>query len=577
MMTRVKIIIAMSMVLAQGFSYAQNVSESEAAVVAVKFMSDMKPHWTKDSVLSVHTLIRNENISVYEVVGCDGSSVLLSGRKECVPILGYIPSKSKPFPGALVDHIEKLPDAFIDLLGNYSEQVDYCSRHALSNSNTERWDYFLAENVSDILRSFIAIDPLVSTKWGQASSNDSCPGAYNHHCPHPEICPSCPAGCVAVAMAQIMRYWTFPTNIPWRCNQFDWSNMPNQIIGHDNTYYIQQREATSRLISDCGTSVHTNYCPSGCESSVPYDSMCNVIIALRDTFGYSESMQLKYKSSETDWESILINELQQSRPLLYFGAGTGGHAFVCDGCIADPSQQLYWFHFNWGWTGTADGYFVLSALTPDNGQQVHNYSYLQGAIFGITPGVCFQNIIMECDNIFAHTAIRTFSAVDNFSNNSHIYKINSGAKIYLHAGNEIILTDGFLADVGSRFHATIAPCSSAATFLPDYSVNDDNHNDNPADALPVLKSLQAETSFANDRTLTIYPNPTADILYIELSGANITNVALYDLQGRTVGANNDSPLQGIATLNVRNVPAGVYVLRVTDTNGKEYHQKVVVD
>ena len=44
-----------------------------------------------------------------------------------------------------------------------------------------------------------------------------------------------------------------------------------------------------------------------------------------------------------------------------------------------------------------------------------------------------------------------------------------------------------------------------------------------------------------------------------------------------VGANDDSPLQGIATLNVRNVPAGVYVLRVTDTNGKEYHRKVVVD
>ena len=28
-------------------------------------------------------------------------------------------------------------------------------------------------------------------------------------------------------------------------------------------------------------------------------------------------------------------------------------------------------------------------------------------------------------------------------------------------------------------------------------------------------------------------------------------------------------------MNMRNVPAGVYVLRVTDTNGKEYLQKIV--
>ena len=75
----------------------------------------------------------------------------------------------------------------------------------------------------------------------------------------------------------------------------------------------------------------------------------------------------------------------------------------------------------------------------------------------------------------------------------------------------------------------------------------------------------------------VYPNPTDDVLFVELrGGAGIANVALYDLQGRVVGANNHSPLQdGTATLNVRNIPAGVYVLRVTDADGKEYHRKIV--
>ena len=75
----------------------------------------------------------------------------------------------------------------------------------------------------------------------------------------------------------------------------------------------------------------------------------------------------------------------------------------------------------------------------------------------------------------------------------------------------------------------------------------------------------------------IYPNPTDDVLFIELSGgAEISNIALYDLQGRVVGANNHSPLQGMATtLDVKSVPAGIYILRVTDTEGKEYHRKIV--
>ena len=30
-----------------------------------------------------------------------------------------------------------------------------------------------------------------------------------------------------------------------------------------------------------------------------------------------------------------------------------------------------------------------------------------------------------------------------------------------------------------------------------------------------------------------------------------------------------------ATMNMRNVPAGVYLLRVTDADGKEYHRKIV--
>ena len=81
----------------------------------------------------------------------------------------------------------------------------------------------------------------------------------------------------------------------------------------------------------------------------------------------------------------------------------------------------------------------------------------------------------------------------------------------------------------------------------------------------------------NDATLSVYPNPTDDVLFIELrGGAGIANMALYDLQGRVVGTRFIASATGAsATVNIRDIPAGVYVLRVTDTEGKEYHQKIV--
>ena len=81
----------------------------------------------------------------------------------------------------------------------------------------------------------------------------------------------------------------------------------------------------------------------------------------------------------------------------------------------------------------------------------------------------------------------------------------------------------------------------------------------------------------NDATLSVYPNPTDDILFVELcGGAGIANMALYDLQGRVVGTRFIASATGAsATVNMRDIPAGVYVLRVTDTDGKEYHKKIV--
>ena len=77
--------------------------------------------------------------------------------------------------------------------------------------------------------------------------------------------------------------------------------------------------------------------------------------------------------------------------------------------------------------------------------------------------------------------------------------------------------------------------------------------------------------------MRVYPNPATETVFVTLDGgAQIDNIILYDLQGRIVGANNNSPLQtGSANLNVKSLPAGIYLLHVTDADGNIYHHKIV--
>jgi hypothetical protein len=90
------------------------------------------------------------------------------------------------------------------------------------------------------------------------------------------------------------------------------------------------------------------------------------------------------------------------------------------------------------------------------------------------------------------------------------------------------------------------------------------------------RAKHTATDIADETALTVYPNPTDDLLFVELRGAGIANVALYDLQGRVVETLRATSLQdGTATLDVKSLPAGVYVLRVKDADGREYQQKIV--
>lgn len=209
-----------------------------------------------------------------------------------------------------------------------------------------------------------SIAPLVSARWNQGDP-------YNLDCP--QIGGTrCVTGCVATAMAQIMYYHKWPQgagkgSVSYEWNgttltknfssvTFDWNNMTDTYNSNSTT---AQKNAVAKLMSACGYSTKMNYGTgeSGAQSQL-------IAWALTEYFDYDKGIQTlsRYAYTKSGWDTVIYNELAAKRPVQYTGrtlAGEG-HAFVCDG------YNDGYFHINWGWGGASDGYFLTSALDPND-------------------------------------------------------------------------------------------------------------------------------------------------------------------------------------------------------------------
>lgn len=247
-----------------------------------------------------------------------------------------------------------------------------------------------------------AVNPLVMTEWGQGQP-------YNIFCPVVNA-ENTLTGCVATAMAQVMYYHHAPKSqisgidqypifdnyyniIGWRdalpAITFDWANMkPRYSSGYNESEMI----AVAQLMQYCGWSVMTDY---GLDVST--SSIENIALRLKDKFGYSSDVRMAERKdySDTEWETLIYNELSARRPVVYSGNdayGNGGHAFVCDGYDGDGL-----FHINWGWEGNANGFYRLSVLHPSG----YNYQFSkeQGAVIGIHSSDMAPGAVIKADNM----------------------------------------------------------------------------------------------------------------------------------------------------------------------------------
>jgi hypothetical protein len=90
-----------------------------------------------------------------------------------------------------------------------------------------------------------------------------------------------------------------------------------------------------------------------------------------------------------------------------------------------------------------------------------------------------------------------------------------------------------------------------------------------------LQMQMASDIFYNQReTISIYPNPATDNLYIE-SDISIKNIELLHVSGKVVfsGKSNTS---NIISVDISTLPRGAYVIKISTENNGVYRKLIVL-
>ncbi len=236
----------------------------------------------------------------------------------------------------------------------------------------------------------VEVAPIASTMWAQeAPYNDLCPVVMGSRAA---------AGCVAIAVAQVMKVHQWPAqgtgSKEYSYTLVEADGNPTVSVGSNfgsHTYqwdqmldsYLDgstpgQREAVAQLAFDCGVAASTAYSSSSAARSIDAGR------GMLEHFAYDKGMRYLDRKwfSYSEWEEIIYSQLSQGHPVVYSGSGeTTGHTFLVDGADANG-----FFHFNWGWYGISDGYYSLADLSPaDPGDVTRSFNSSQNILVDIIP------------------------------------------------------------------------------------------------------------------------------------------------------------------------------------------------
>lgn len=342
---------------------AAPVDTTVAKQAAVAFCQRNRYFSADPQLVYTHTMDGQQNgLPTLYVYNLDNGFVIISADDAAEPVVGY--SDEGRF------NPDQIPCNMRSFLNGYAREIGVLREHDAPS----KWQYAFVSQPKDTLTGVI-VGPLLTTRWSQDT-------LYNDMCPADTAGPNghTYTGCVATAMAQVIRYWEYPTvgngeygyehnyeGVLEGCGNYgylyanfgnttyDYAHMPDVL---DESSTAEEVAAVATLMFHCGVSVNMMY---GVQGSGAIGIMSAK--ALRNYFRYPSNVKAVARDNYTyqEWHELINHELDEQAPVFYGGndADEGGHAFVCDGYSDDN-----YYHINWGWEGRCNGYYKLELLNP---------------------------------------------------------------------------------------------------------------------------------------------------------------------------------------------------------------------
>ena len=311
-----------------------------------------------------------QNTSDYYVFGAARGTgwVVVAGDDVVSPILAY--SKDNVFPQVISPEFQAVLDSYAQLVQKTRENAA---------------DVYTAP----VLAPDDVVEPLLAKiRWSQfAPYNWYSPMRWS---PKDNVEKHAPTGCVATAVAQVMRYYAWPPRGHGKVKHLDkeidfateapynWKAMIGDYA--EQAYTQEQGNAVARLMRDVGYASRMKFQVDESSTTPHY-----AFEALRRNFYYAKTLRhyITDEHSTVEWQRLLIDELKAGCPVPMGGMTivNTAHEFVCDGY----DGQGY-FHLNWGWGGQSDGYFLLQSVgTGDGGTNGMLYNFAGSMIIGMQP------------------------------------------------------------------------------------------------------------------------------------------------------------------------------------------------
>ncbi len=354
--------------------------------------------------------------SLIAVLNFEQGFILMSMEDASEPVLAFSMVGDFDF--------ETAAPAALMLVKQYKQELLSLRRMGASATTEvkKKWDALARMGAKDSYT--VVISPLITAKWNQSKYYNSfspidneAPSGYDNRTPN---------GCVAVAMSMIMYYYRYPVNgFGSHTNHTEYGDYTVDFSQQTYCYEAMMDELSfynnevAKLIFHAATAVDMMY---GADGSGAYSE--DVPYALATYFGYQSNCEYMYKRqySSQQWKNMLKEELNAGRPVYYSGREVdgGGHAFVCDGYTEDD-----FFHFNFGWGGYSNGYYLL-----ENNDSVHNavgnYSEWQAMVRYIYPASAYP---YDCSD----KLINSVSGTIEDGSNAHDYSNNANCTYIITA------------------------------------------------------------------------------------------------------------------------------------------------